>query len=203
MRAVSVVAVVLVLVGVSVSAQSFMSFTAKPPAAFVAPSFGDDEIAGLIGTLDKLLAVQPAKTSWRDAAADALLQFARRIQTGQLSRTQEQIVLDHLDRVATSRPEAAAIVAGFVGWGTKTGGFLGLEGEYGFQHAEINPWWQFVGVVAIILVSGIPTLIVAMIACGVLNTMIERVAYRPLRGAPKSPIAPRVQCGPWTGKTWP
>ncbi len=29
------------------------------------------------------------------------------------------------------------------------------------------------------------TLIVAMLACGVLNVMIERVAYRPLRGAPK------------------
>jgi len=29
------------------------------------------------------------------------------------------------------------------------------------------------------------TLILAMIACGTLNTMIERVAYRPLRGAPK------------------
>ena len=57
---------------------------------------------------------------------------------------------------------AAAMVAGFVGWGTKTGGFIGLKGEYGFQHAEINPWWQFVGVVAIILVSGIPALLVAM-----------------------------------------
>ena len=29
------------------------------------------------------------------------------------------------------------------------------------------------------------TLAVAMVACGVLNVMIERVAYRPLRGAPK------------------
>ena len=57
---------------------------------------------------------------------------------------------------------AAAMVAGFVGWGTKTGGFIGLKGEYGFQHAEINPWWQFVGVVAIVLVSGVPALLVAM-----------------------------------------
>src|SRR3954452_16114902 len=29
------------------------------------------------------------------------------------------------------------------------------------------------------------TLLIAMIACGTLNVMIERVAYRPLRGAPK------------------
>src|SRR4051812_12904690 len=34
------------------------------------------------------------------------------------------------------------------------------------------------------------TLIVAMVACGVLNVMIERVAYRPLRGAPK--LAPLI-----------
>ena len=34
------------------------------------------------------------------------------------------------------------------------------------------------------------TLVVAMVACGSLNTMIERVAYRPLRGAPK--LAPLI-----------
>jgi branched-chain amino acid transport system permease protein len=34
------------------------------------------------------------------------------------------------------------------------------------------------------------TLILAMLACGALNTMIERVAYRPLRGAPK--LAPLI-----------
>jgi branched-chain amino acid transport system permease protein len=36
----------------------------------------------------------------------------------------------------------------------------------------------------------IVTLIVAMIACGSLNVLIERVAYRPLRGAPK--LAPLI-----------
>src|SRR6476469_1640711 len=34
------------------------------------------------------------------------------------------------------------------------------------------------------------TLIIAMVACGVLNVMIEKVAYRPLRGAPK--LAPLI-----------
>src|SRR3954467_1864376 len=33
-------------------------------------------------------------------------------------------------------------------------------------------------------------LVVAMLVCGVLNVMIERVAYRPLRGAPK--LAPLI-----------
>jgi len=56
-----------------------------------------------------------------------------------------------------------AIAVGFIGWGTKTGGFPGLEGEFGFQHAEINPLWQLIGVVAIVLVAGIPALIMALI----------------------------------------
>jgi branched-chain amino acid transport system permease protein len=41
------------------------------------------------------------------------------------------------------------------------------------------------------LVAGLfVTLIVAMVACGALNVMIERVAYRPLRNAPK--LAPLI-----------
>ena len=41
------------------------------------------------------------------------------------------------------------------------------------------------------LVGGLlVTLIVAMVTCGTLNTMIERVAYRPLRNAPK--LAPLI-----------
>ena len=42
------------------------------------------------------------------------------------------------------------------------------------------------GVVGGLIVTGV----VAMIACGVLNVMIERVAYRPLRAAPK--LAPLI-----------
>jgi branched-chain amino acid transport system permease protein len=42
------------------------------------------------------------------------------------------------------------------------------------------------GVVGGLIVAGL----VAMIACGALNVMIERVAYRPLRGAPK--LAPLI-----------
>src|SRR5262249_34393211 len=42
------------------------------------------------------------------------------------------------------------------------------------------------GVVGGLLVSGL----IAMIACGVLNVAIERVAYRPLRSAPK--LAPLI-----------
>jgi ammonia channel protein AmtB len=55
-----------------------------------------------------------------------------------------------------------AIATGFLAWGTKTGGYPGLEGEYAFQHAEITPWWQLVGVVTIVLLAGIPALLMAL-----------------------------------------
>jgi ammonia channel protein AmtB len=42
-----------------------------------------------------------------------------------------------------------ALVVGFVAWGDKTGGYFGLaEGTYAFQGAEINPWWQLIGIAA-------------------------------------------------------
>lgn len=55
-----------------------------------------------------------------------------------------------------------AILTGFVAWGTKTGGFLGLEGKYGFQHAEIKPWWQLIGVLVILAIAGIPAYLMAL-----------------------------------------
>lgn len=55
-----------------------------------------------------------------------------------------------------------AIATGFIFWGTKTGGFLGLEGKYGFQHAEIKPWWQIIGVLAIVAISAIPAYAMAV-----------------------------------------
>lgn len=45
------------------------------------------------------------------------------------------------------------IVIGFVAWGTKTGGYFGLEGTYGFQNAEITPWWQLIGIAAAVGVA--------------------------------------------------
>jgi Amt family ammonium transporter len=39
------------------------------------------------------------------------------------------------------------VVISFVAWGTKTGGFLGIKsGPFAFQHAEITPWWQLIGI---------------------------------------------------------
>lgn len=56
-----------------------------------------------------------------------------------------------------------AILVGFLHWGTATGGYPGLEGEYALGHAQITPWWQLVGVVTTMAVSGIPALVLCLI----------------------------------------
>jgi Amt family ammonium transporter len=56
-----------------------------------------------------------------------------------------------------------AIACGFIEWGTKTGGYFGAEGAYALQHAEVTPWWQIIGVLAIIGLSGGSTLVMALI----------------------------------------
>jgi ammonia channel protein AmtB len=56
-----------------------------------------------------------------------------------------------------------AILTGFIAWGTPTGGYPGLTGEFGFQGATITPWWQLVGVLADMAISGIPCLILCLI----------------------------------------
>lgn len=56
-----------------------------------------------------------------------------------------------------------AIMAGIVGWGTKTGGYFGLKGAYGFQHASINVGWQLVGVVVTIGIAGVSTALVTLL----------------------------------------
>jgi branched-chain amino acid transport system permease protein len=72
-----------------------------------------------------------------------------------------------------------------------------------FAHGEVFMLGSFVsagffGTIGLTATSGIPglviglllTLLVSMVALGVLNVMIERVAYRPLRNAPK--LAPLI-----------
>ena len=102
------------MVGVSASAhaQSFSAFGGRPTAEFSVPAFTDQDITGLIGTLDRLLAAAPAGTAGRDRVGDAVWQFARRMQTGRLSRSPEARILAHLDGIARTRTDAAAVVAG-------------------------------------------------------------------------------------------
>ncbi|HEX5071405.1 MAG TPA: TlpA disulfide reductase family protein [Vicinamibacterales bacterium] len=108
MRVFVVVAVLLGVVGARASAQSYAAFGFKPSAEFAMPAFRDDEIAGFMGTLDRLLATDTRADSW----TEALRQFARRLQTGRLSAAQEQKVLAHLDQIGTTSAAAKAAIAG-------------------------------------------------------------------------------------------
>jgi ammonia channel protein AmtB len=56
-----------------------------------------------------------------------------------------------------------AIACGFIEWGTKTGGYFGAKGAYALQHAQVTPWWQLIGVLAIIGLSGGSMLVMALI----------------------------------------
>jgi Amt family ammonium transporter len=55
-----------------------------------------------------------------------------------------------------------ALLVGFVEWGTATGGYFTGEGDYAFQHAEITPWWQLIGVAAVMALSGVSALIMSV-----------------------------------------
>lgn len=56
-----------------------------------------------------------------------------------------------------------AVLVGFTHWGTATGGFPGLAGQYAVGHAQITPWWQLAGVLTTMAVSGIPALILCLV----------------------------------------
>jgi ammonium transporter, Amt family len=54
-----------------------------------------------------------------------------------------------------------ALIPGIVKWGTPTGGFFGItEGPYAFQGAEINLWWQAIGVAVVVGIAAVSGLIV-------------------------------------------
>ena len=55
-----------------------------------------------------------------------------------------------------------AIATGFIAWGTKTGGYPGLEGAYALGHAEITPWMQLAGVAVDMAIAGIPCLLICL-----------------------------------------
>ena len=49
------------------------------------------------------------------------------------------------------------LIAGVLNWGTPGGGYFGVtEGDYAFQHAEINLLWQAIGL-AVCIVAGLAT----------------------------------------------
>lgn len=104
--------IVCTLAAAELRAQSFTAFGSKNgPATLVVPAFTDQDVGGLLTTLDRLLADAATSRTRESDTRDALWQFARRLQDGQLSAAQEARVVAHLDRTAGTRPDAGEAVA--------------------------------------------------------------------------------------------
>lgn len=56
-----------------------------------------------------------------------------------------------------------ALICGFVEWGTKTGGYFGLEGNFAVGHATITPWWQLAGIVSTMAIAAIPCFLICVV----------------------------------------
>jgi Amt family ammonium transporter len=56
-----------------------------------------------------------------------------------------------------------ALLTGFLEWGTRTGGYIGLEGKYAVGVGEITPWWQLAGIVTTMLIAGVPALVMCLV----------------------------------------
>lgn len=61
------------------------------------------------------------------------------------------------------------VLVGVLAWGTATGGYFGLEGDYAFQNAEINLWWQLAGAGATIAIGAVS----AALLLGALGSFME------------------------------
>jgi ammonia channel protein AmtB len=56
-----------------------------------------------------------------------------------------------------------ALLCGFIEWGTRTGGYIGLTGKWAVGVGTITPWWQLAGIAVTVLVSGVPALILCLV----------------------------------------
>jgi peroxiredoxin len=107
----AVLFVIAVAVPVTAMAQQEdIGFAPVPPHAIAMPAFADAQVTGLLATLDSLLARQTDGTKW---ANDAHLHFWRlmnRLQTGQISASQEQMVLADFDRIEKQHPKDKTLI---------------------------------------------------------------------------------------------
>jgi ammonia channel protein AmtB len=67
-----------------------------------------------------------------------------------------------------------ALIVGIVEWGTPTGGYFGIEeGKYAFLGAEINLWWQLIGLAVITAIALVSAVVIVL---GVEKTIGLRVS---------------------------
>ena len=86
-----------------VEARQDVAFGLSSARELVLPEFADREVAALVTALDAAM-VDPEPGPSVDAARHTLWSFAKRLQAGRLSPSQELSVLDHLDRLGQAHP---------------------------------------------------------------------------------------------------
>lgn len=110
---VSLLILVAALVAIPAFAQGEkedIGFAPVKPYAITPAPFEDAQVAGLLSTLDMMLARQPDATKW---AKDGNIHFWRlmnRLQTGVLSAAQEATVLAHFDGIEKAHPADKAFL---------------------------------------------------------------------------------------------
>jgi ammonia channel protein AmtB len=115
-------------------------------------------IAGIVGAGAMLDIARPWETMFVAAGAP-IVAFA-------VARLCIRLRLDDLKIVPLGLGAGVygALMAGFVGWGDPTGGYIGVtEGQYAFQHAEITPYWQLVGIGVVFGMALVTALPIALI----------------------------------------
>jgi peroxiredoxin len=98
------------IVSTPARAQTEAGFGERPKFALRVPAFSDREVTSALATLDRLLAAEKDRAKWGAHANGVLWNFARHLQTGRMTSTQEALVVKHLDALAAARPQEADIV---------------------------------------------------------------------------------------------
>jgi len=100
-----------VIAATALEAQSETGFADRRQPTLRAMPFSDRELTSAVATLDRLLASEKDRAKWGAHAKTVVWNFARHLQTGQLTPAQESQVLRHLDAIAALHPDDAQTFA--------------------------------------------------------------------------------------------
>lgn len=89
-------------------AQEDIGFKPVPSRDIVLPALTDEDVQGMIATLDALLAREKDPDKWLASGRLHLWRFSFRLDQGLVSAAQEARILEYLDRLAATHPADAA-----------------------------------------------------------------------------------------------
>ncbi len=100
----------LALPSIAQAQQEDIGFATVPPRDIAMPAFTDAHISGLLTTLDTLLAKQTDPDKWTKDAGLHFWRLMNRLQLGQMSSTQEAMVLARFDAYEKTHPKDKAAI---------------------------------------------------------------------------------------------